>query len=240
MKKILALLATVTLLGAGGIAIASATSSAGGSTSADTTKHGAVRAEMRRLAFKTAADTIGISPADLLKGMRGGHSIADVARSHHVDVQKVVDAVIGALDARIKQAVAGGRITSDQAAKLEHAVAGRVTKLVNATPKQLRRHRFVRRAMQVAAKTIGVTPEELRQAIRSGKSVSEVATAHHVDPATVVNAIVKAGDARVDKAVANRHLDAARAAKLKAWLPRLAQRFVDFTRGAVDQPAAAA
>ena len=38
----------------------------------------------------------------------------------------------------------------------------------------------------------------------SGKSVAEVATAHSVEPATVVNALVTAGTARIDKAVAER------------------------------------
>jgi hypothetical protein len=250
MKKVLAILVTATLLGAGGLAVASATESPGGSTSAPTTappptgtgnsERGAVRVEMRRLAFKTAADTIGISSADLLEAMQGGHSIADVAKSHGVDVNRVVDAVVSALDTRIQQAVDSGKITSEQAAKLEQAVATRVPKLVNSTPKEIRHHRFVRAAVRVAAKTIGVTPEELRRAIGSGQSVSDVATAHHVDPATVVNALVTAGEARIDKAVANHHLDEARAAKLKARLPQLAQRFVDFTRSSVKQPAAAA
>lgn len=249
MKKILALLTAATLLGAGGLAVASATGSPAGSTSTPTTgspapgtgdaKHGALRAELRKLAFKTAADAIGLSPTELLKAMHG-HSIADMARSHHVDVRKVVDAVVNAFKARIKQADARGRITSEQAAKLEEAVAGRVEKLVNATPEQLRRHRFVRPAMQVSAKTIGITLDELRKAIASGKSVSEVATAHHVDPTTVVNALVKAGEARIDKAVASHHLEPARAAKLKARLPQLAQGFVDFTRDSAKQPAAAA
>jgi transposase-like protein len=250
MKKLLATLVTAMLLGAGGLAIASATESPGGSTSAPTTaspptgtgagKHGAVRAEMRKLAFETAAKTIGLSPDDLRKAMHGGHSIADVAKSHDVDVQKVVDAVISALDARIQQAVDDGRITSEQATRAKQAVATRVPKFVNATPKQMRRHRFVRAAIHVAAKTIGVSPEELRKAIGSGQSVSEVAKAHDVDPTTVVNALVTAGGARIDKAVASHHLDAARAAKLKARLPQLAQRFVDYTRSSDQQPAAAA
>lgn len=248
MKKMLATLVTVTVLGAGGLAVASAAESPQGSTpsSASASKatgragHNGVRAKMRRLAFTTAAGTIGISPADLLKAMKGGHSIADVAAAHGVESQKVVDAVVSALDARIQLAVTRGRITSDQATKLEQAVATRAPKLVDAKPKQLRRHRIVAGAIDLSAKTIGVTPEVLRQAIASGQSVSDVATAHGVDPKTVVIALVTAGEARIDQAVANHHLDAARAAKLKARLPQMAQRFVDFTRGAARQPAAAA
>ena len=70
-----------------------------------TGSHHGARVAMRKLAFKTAADTIGISSADLLAAMKGNHSIADVATSHDVDPQTVIDAVIHALDARIQQAV---------------------------------------------------------------------------------------------------------------------------------------
>lgn len=249
MKKILATLVAATVIGAGGLAVASATASPkvsapNSTTAAKPAAHaagrGGVRAQMRRLAFTTAADTIGISPADLLKAMKGGHSIADVAKAHGVEKQKVVDAIVTALDARIQQAVTSGRITSDQATKLEHAVATRAPKLVDATPTQLRRHKIVAGAIDVSAKTIGVSPQALRQAIVSGQSVSQVATGHGVDPKTVVAALVTAGDARIDRAVANHHLDAARAAALKARLPQMAQRFVDFTRSAAKQPVAAA
>ena len=90
------------------------------------------------------------------------------------------------------------------------------------------RRRAVHAAVEVSAKTIGVTPEALRDAIKSGQSVAEVATAHNVDPSTVVNALVTAGTARIDKAVANHHLDRragreveGRAARAGAALRRL-------------------
>jgi transposase-like protein len=245
MKKMLATLVAATVLGAGGLAVASATDSSTGSTPtttsrpADAGRRGTVGLRMRRLAFATAAKTIGISPTDLRKGMRGGHSIADVAKAHDVAEQTVIDAIVKAIDAGIQQATKSGRITSTQATKLEQAVATRVPKLVEATPKQLRRHRTVSAAIDVAAKTIGVTPRALRQAIASGQSVAAVATAHNIAPKTVVAALVTAGEARIDKAVAQHHIDAARAANLKARLPLRAQRFVDFTRGAAKAANAA-
>lgn len=245
MKKILATLVTATLLGVGGLSVASAASPSGSTapTTASPSTNSAdagAREGARKAAFNAAADAIGISSADLLKAMKGGHTIADVAESHHVEVQTVIDAVVSALDARIQAGVASGKITAEQAAKLEAAAAKRVPKLVNATAKQLHHRRVIRASVDIAAKTIGISPTDLRSAIVSGKSVAEVATAHSVEPATVVNALVTAGTARIDKAVANGHLDAARAAKLKARLPQLAQRFVDFKRSPGEKPAAAA
>jgi hypothetical protein len=245
MKKILATLVTAMVIGAGGVALASATGSpTAASTSASkpvgSTVRSTVGSKLRKLAFATAAKTIGISPADLVKDMKGGHSIADVATTHNVDPKTVVSAIVSTVDARIQQAVTSGRITSVQATALEKVVASRAPKLVNATPKQLHRRRVVTAAIDVSAKTIGVTPAALRQALVSGQSVAQVATAHGVDSKTVVNALVTAGDAHIDKAVANHRLDAARAATLKARLAQLAQRFVDQVRSAAKPTAAAA
>jgi hypothetical protein len=249
MKKILATLVTAAVIGAGGMAVASAAdapkASTPPSTATATAKPNAaalkatIGTKIRRFAFSTAAKTIGISPADLLNDMKGGHSIADVATAHGVAPQNVINAIVTGADAKIQQAVTNGKISSTEGAKLEQLVATAAPKFVNATPKQLAHVKIVAAAIDISAKTIGVTPQALRQAIVSGQSVAQVATAHSVSPTTVVNALVTAGDARIDKAVANHHLTAAQAAKLKARLPKLAQRFVDFTRKPAQKAAAA-
>jgi uncharacterized protein (DUF433 family) len=248
MKKILATLVTAVVIAAGGMAVASAADSPKASTPPSTTtakpnaqaQKATLGTRIRKFAFATAAKTIGISPADLVKEMKGGHSIADVATAHHVDPQKVIDAIVSGADAKIQAAVSSGKISSAEGAKLQQLVATNAPKLVNATPKQLARHQLVADAINISAKTIGVTPQALRQALASGQSVAQVATAHNVSPTTVVNALVSAGNARIDQAVANHHLSADRAAKLKARLPKLAQRFVDATHDGAKKPATAA
>jgi transposase-like protein len=237
MKKILATIVTAAVVGAGGLAVASAATpgpptTAKSSTSASAAAgHPKARLALRKLGFDTAAKTIGLSPADLLKAMKGGHSIADVAAEHHVSDSTVVNAVDAALDQAVQQAETNGRITSAQAAKIEQAVAKRVPKLVEAKPGHLVRRRVVHGAVDVSAKTIGVTPASLLQSMHNGQSVADIASAHGVQAQTVVNALVKAGDTRIDGLVAHHHLSATRAAKLKARLPQLAQRFVNHTRG---------
>ncbi|MGH8993700.1 MAG: hypothetical protein ACRDZ7_19485 [Acidimicrobiia bacterium] len=56
--------------------------------------------------------------------------------------------------------------------------------------------------LDVAAKTVGVTPEELRTALRDGKSVADVAKDKGVDPAKVVDALVAEVKTRLDESVA--------------------------------------
>ncbi len=248
MKKILATLVTAVVIGAGGVAVASAAGTPAATTSDPTTAPAAngstaaanpaagLRSRLRTGAlkdtFKTAADTIGISPTELAQAVRNGQSIAQVATAHKVDPQKVIDAVEKSLDTQITQAETNKKITSDQAAKLEAAVAKRVPQLVNHTPKHPRQHQVVVSSFKIAADTIGVSPTDLAKAVRDGQSVAQVATAHQVDPQKVVDALVNAADKRIAEAVTNGKLDASRAAKLKARVPQMADRFVNFTRKA--------
>jgi hypothetical protein len=61
------------------------------------------------------------------------------------------------------------------------------------------RHRAVKHAAKVAADAIGISTTELRDALKSGKSIAQVAQEHGVDPATVVDAIVQARTAKVQE-----------------------------------------
>ena len=81
------------------------------------------------------------------------------------------------------------------------------------------RRRLLRAGAVISAKTIGVTTKDLVTEVRSGKSVADVAGEHGVSAQTVVNALVTAADARVDKAVAAHKLTSAQATAVKAKLP---------------------
>jgi polyhydroxyalkanoate synthesis regulator phasin len=56
--------------------------------------------------------------------------------------------------------------------------------------------------LDVAAKTLGVTTDELRTQLEAGKSLADVAKAQGVDKQKLIDALVKAGEARLDEAKA--------------------------------------
>jgi len=89
------------------------------------------------------------------------------------------------------------------------------------------RHRARRAGAKVAASTIGIDVKTLVKEVRSGKSVAEVAQAHNVDPQKVIDAVVNAGDKKIDELVTNGKLSAERAATLKSKLPALVTRLVN-------------
>ncbi|MBX3315034.1 MAG: hypothetical protein KF906_12015 [Actinobacteria bacterium] len=58
-------------------------------------------------------------------------------------------------------------------------------------------------AMDTAAETLNMTEDELRSALADGKSLAEIAEAQGVDRQALIDALVAAGEARLDEAKAN-------------------------------------
>ena len=81
--------------------------------------------------------------------------------------------------------------------------------------------------LKVSADTIHVSVQELRQDLRNGQSIAQVAQSKGVDAKTVVAAIVKAGDAKVESLVKDGKITSERGQKLEGRLPTLAQRVVN-------------
>lgn len=124
------------------------------------------------------------------------------------------------------------------------AVAGAVSSPSTSTPKSTdaapqgasdgaraaRGLKLLGAAGRVAAKTIGISPEQLRQEVRAGKTVGEVATAHGASPQAVVDALVKAADARIATAKAAGKITDAQATRLHDKAAAFADRFANRTQ----------
>jgi hypothetical protein len=80
-----------------------------------------------------AAKAIGMTADALRNELQSGTSIADVAKAHNVDVQKVIDALVADKEAKLAQAVKDGRLTQAQADQKKAELPQRMTELVNGT-----------------------------------------------------------------------------------------------------------
>ena len=93
------------------------------------THHNAIR----RAVVTISANSIGVTPQDLVSELHSGKSIAEIAGEHSVPVQNVVNALVNAAQARIDQAEQHGRLNSTTASKMTAALPRYATKLVNHT-----------------------------------------------------------------------------------------------------------
>jgi hypothetical protein len=147
------------------------------------------------------AKTIGISTADLKTALKGGQTPAQVAQAHKVDPQTVITTVVKDITTKAQARAGWSKLTSAQqtqfTTKLQTAVTNFVNNGVRANGRGANGRGRVQKAVgfrqdevAVAAKTIGITPADLKTAIKGGQTVAQVAAAHMVDASTVISAVV--------------------------------------------------
>jgi polyhydroxyalkanoate synthesis regulator phasin len=79
----------------------------------------------------SAAQQLGMDPKDLVKELRSGKSIADVAHEKNVDPQIIIDKIVSTLDGRIDARVAAKKLDQQKADVMKQGLPARVTDFVN-------------------------------------------------------------------------------------------------------------
>ena len=228
MKKLVAAVAVAGVLLAGGSAAWAQSDGSGGSGASGGATQQGRRGHGARLALRTAATTIGVSPQDLAGQIRGGKTVAAVATEHSVDPANVVNAVVAALTQRIDQAAAQGKIDANRADQAKQKVPDIANRFVNETKSKRGRGRAILKdAANAAAKEIGVSVADLKQARKDGKSIAQVAKDHNKSVDDVVNAIVTLATSDIDQAVKDGKLDSKKADQIKQKLPDRAKQLVN-------------
>lgn len=87
---------------------------------------------------------------------------------------------------------------------------------------------------ETVSELLGLDNGEIRDQLRDGASLADIATANDVDPQTLVDALVAEAQERVDEAVANGRIDEADVAEKTADLE---ERISDFVNGERPGPA---
>ena len=81
------------------------------------------------------------------------------------------------------------------------------------------------------AELLGLEGNEIREALRNGSSIAELAEAQGIESADVVDAIVARAEERLDTAVENGRIDDTQAAEM---LTRTAERAEDLVNGEIE------
>ena len=72
-----------------------------------------------KVMLDSAANTLGMSPRDLVEQLRDGLTLSQIAQQKGVDPNKVRAAMLSVPTARIDEAVQNGKLTQDKAAELK-------------------------------------------------------------------------------------------------------------------------
>ena len=131
------------------------------------------------------------------------------------------------MDSKIKKLVAGvalaGALTVGTAGAA-FAAEGSGGATTDPSAQTGRRHPVLRAeirkaAIKVVTDTLGVSREELRDALKGGQTLTQYATSLGKDPQTVVDALTNAANTKLDQLVADGKLKQERADTIKSNLP---------------------
>jgi hypothetical protein len=175
-----------------------------------------------------AAKYLGLSEADLRTKLGDGQSLADVAKAQSKDLAGLKTAILDAAKGDLDKAVADKKLTQSQADDIYNGLKSHIDDLV-ATDVKLRHFggpggpdmRFGFGAgTGAAAKYLGLDESALRDKLRNGQSLADVAKAQNKDVQGLEDAIVASQKARLDRAVSDKKLTQSEAddilAKLKS------------------------
>jgi hypothetical protein len=184
--------------------------------------------------LQDAATTIGVTEQVLETDLQSGETIAQVAIAHDTTAQNVITALVGDATTAIDNLVSSGKITSNQASRMESNLTQMVTTFVNQTrpataPSVNLGGSGEQAALKAAATTIGVSASTLESDLAAGQSVAEVASAHNVSAASVISAVTTAVDSQISSLESSGKLTSAQASTLTSEVSSRVTDWVDGT-----------
>ena len=215
-RRLLAVGAVLAIVAGGGAAFAAGASQAGAKSSGP----GLVGA---------VTSYLGISAGQLRVDLAAGKTLAQIATAHGKTVAGLEQTIGNAVESRLDKAVTAGAVTAQQEQTVLSRLRSRLDVLVGRSHplSALSKGLKIRGLVNVATSYLGVTAQQLRAELESGKTLAQVATAHGKTAAGLEHAITSAVKTRLDKAVAAGYLKVSTEQKALARLSDRLDQLVD-------------
>jgi transcriptional regulator with XRE-family HTH domain len=161
------------------------------------------------------AEVLGMTPDELREALASGQTIAELAEAQGVPLQDVADALVAAETERLQQAVEDGRLTQEEAVERLALMEENILERLESGERGLLGGPGGPRGMggpgkpggphiehlDVIAEVLGMTPDEVREAVSGGQTIAELAEAQSVPLQDVADALVAAEAERLQQAV---------------------------------------
>jgi hypothetical protein len=158
--------------------------------------------------------------------------INDAARQLGVEPQALSDALKQALKNRVDAAVREGRLTEEHARRLKERIEAGGAPMFGLGPRpEWRHHRGhgpFHAKLEAAAEYLGMTQQELRRALRGGKTLAQVARDRGRSADGLVDALMARAEQKLDQAVEDGRLTEAEKDNM---LSGLRERLTDVVNG---------
>jgi predicted DNA-binding protein YlxM (UPF0122 family) len=155
-----------------------------------------------------------------------GKTLAQIATTHNVSRQAIVDLVVEEMNQYIDQGVVDERITAVQATEMKTNVIDQAQKMVDRQPMGFDKmyNRPVPPEMLIL---LQIDEQTFRQEQNQGKTLAQIAAAHNVSRQAMVDLVVKEMNQHINQGVVDERITAAQATEMKTNAVDLAQKIVD-------------
>lgn len=140
--------------------------------------------------YDEAAKILKMDTPSLMKELQVGKSLSDIARTKKISEDQLKSALRAKQSARIDEAVRSGKLTSDKANQIKEKIGTYIDRFVEKKGVFERRHgRMWLPSQDKLASRLGLTAEELRNKLMSGKSLAEIAQEKGISKDELVRSI---------------------------------------------------
>lgn len=140
--------------------------------------------------YDEAAKILEMDTQSLMKELQSGKSLSDIARTKKMSEDQFKSALRSKQSARIDEAVRSGKLTSDKANEIKDKIGTYIDRFVEKKGIHERRHgRMWLPSQDKLASRLGLTAEELRNKLMSGKSLTEIAQEKGISKDELVRSI---------------------------------------------------
>jgi hypothetical protein len=187
--------------------------------------------------FEAAAGYLGMTQAELHRALRGGKSLAQVARDRGKSVEGLVDALVANAEVKLERSVEAGELTEAEKREMLSGLRERLTNVVNGRFPEPPAPGFGFRhggpgpfhaKLEAAARYLGMTQAELREALQGDKTLAQVARDQGKSVDGLVEVLVAGAEEKLDRAVDQGHLTEA---QKREMLSGLRERITDLVNG---------
>lgn len=153
------------------------------------------------------ATFLGISTTELQTDLKNGQTLAQIGQAHGKSTTDLKNFLTSQLKSRLDQAVANGRLTSQQESTMLNNASSRFDKLISTNFQQVAANRRGRTpaprigamVLPTVAQTLGMSQADVRTELQNGKTLAQIAQEHGKTSADLETAIINAMKPQLDK-----------------------------------------
>lgn len=225
-------LIAVGVLGAASVAMADEPAAPGASQDAGDGRHGGKH--FAGFVIGHVLKNAGVTREEVQQGATEGKTFGEIITAYgDKSVEQAKADALAALDTRLAEAVAAGKLTQEKADQIEAAAPAAFDKLMAAKPgdrkpgDEGRRGKvgaIAKNALQTVAETLGIETTDLITQLRGGATIADIA-GDQTDE--VVAALTAEANAAIDKAVADGKITAEQGEQAKSKVGERIDNFVN-------------